>query len=499
MAFSKITKDMNIIAALDDEPNDVGGLSAAQLKAKFDEGGLALKTFINNLIDAIAAGTAAANIGAKNANDETDTLQNVLDDLIGAVIGTLPDGSVTTAKLHDGAVTTAKLDDPASTNIGVIIRSVRTDLGDRWALCNGDAYDPTEYPELAALVGTNSFPKKRPALGSSNAYGTLYQLRNGEFLVYTGQNAFDIVGTDGAVKYTYSGNTLGYGSPWLVDHNGNKYVIITVTSGASYSGDKATVYTTTDFSSFTKEKEITMPYCSNCDDCYGWYDGTYFYLSCRDRWSAATAQYCYVLDNSYTQVGSRADSSSGYRIVVPCGGSCYEVRVSNNDLSVGILNGAFLGYSGFFTVSSYDGSQNYARMFPLNDDFNVLWGGGTKIVFVPTDPSGTPKTKAFAGQAILAFVNGNTLYVYYYYNSTVYCATMPTNTADPSQASAWTVNEALYANAYTEITDTNGLHTSYCHWRHSTGTLVGGKDILRAYLLPTKAEAECYTYIKVKE
>lgn len=116
MAFSKITKDMHIIAALDDEPNDVGGLSAAQLKAKFDEGGLALKTFINNWIDAIAAGTAAANIGAKDLNDDTTDLQTALDNLAGAVIGTLPDGSVTTAKLHDGAVTTAKIADEAVTD-----------------------------------------------------------------------------------------------------------------------------------------------------------------------------------------------------------------------------------------------------------------------------------------------------------------------------------------------------------------------------------------------
>lgn len=42
------TKDMNIIQKLDDEPNDVGGLSAQQLKAKFDEGGNALKDYINN-------------------------------------------------------------------------------------------------------------------------------------------------------------------------------------------------------------------------------------------------------------------------------------------------------------------------------------------------------------------------------------------------------------------------------------------------------------------
>lgn len=45
--MEKFTKDMNIIAALDDEPNDVGGLTAYELKAKFDEGGLALQKYIN--------------------------------------------------------------------------------------------------------------------------------------------------------------------------------------------------------------------------------------------------------------------------------------------------------------------------------------------------------------------------------------------------------------------------------------------------------------------
>lgn len=47
MAIEKLTKDMNIIASLDDEPNDVGGLTAAELKAKFDEGGNAVKDYLN--------------------------------------------------------------------------------------------------------------------------------------------------------------------------------------------------------------------------------------------------------------------------------------------------------------------------------------------------------------------------------------------------------------------------------------------------------------------
>lgn len=56
MAFEKFNKDMKIISALDDEPNDVGGLTAAELKAKFDEGGEAIKRYLNDtLIPAVVA------------------------------------------------------------------------------------------------------------------------------------------------------------------------------------------------------------------------------------------------------------------------------------------------------------------------------------------------------------------------------------------------------------------------------------------------------------
>lgn len=43
MALPTCNEDMNIISKLDDEPNDVGGLSAAALKAKFDLAGNLLK------------------------------------------------------------------------------------------------------------------------------------------------------------------------------------------------------------------------------------------------------------------------------------------------------------------------------------------------------------------------------------------------------------------------------------------------------------------------
>lgn len=41
---------MAIIAKLPDEPNDIGGMTAQQLKEKFDEAGQTIKSYINNTL-----------------------------------------------------------------------------------------------------------------------------------------------------------------------------------------------------------------------------------------------------------------------------------------------------------------------------------------------------------------------------------------------------------------------------------------------------------------
>ena len=51
--------DLNIIQALDDEPNDVGGMTAGELKATFDKAGNLIKTYLNEkLVPAILAADA---------------------------------------------------------------------------------------------------------------------------------------------------------------------------------------------------------------------------------------------------------------------------------------------------------------------------------------------------------------------------------------------------------------------------------------------------------
>lgn len=122
MAFTRISQNMDYIAALDDKPNDVGGLSAQALKEEFDRAGNYLKGFINNtLLSEMESSSAAGSIGISTI-DEDFTATNVQDALeelyeeIGSVSVTgVADGTVTTAKLADTAVTTAKLADNSVT------------------------------------------------------------------------------------------------------------------------------------------------------------------------------------------------------------------------------------------------------------------------------------------------------------------------------------------------------------------------------------------------
>lgn len=87
MAITPVSKDMAVIGALADLPNSTDGLTAAQLKAKFDEGGTALKDYINNtLLPALYATTDGASgadqIGATAVSGLTgSTVQALIEAL----------------------------------------------------------------------------------------------------------------------------------------------------------------------------------------------------------------------------------------------------------------------------------------------------------------------------------------------------------------------------------------------------------------------------------
>ena len=112
MGLPPFEHDMDIIQKLDDEPNDVGGLTAAELKAKFDEPGNAVKQYMNTaLIPSVDAAVEHVDQVAEEIEQFTaDKIDEWLDEHPEATT-TVEDGSISTVKLADGAVTTEKLAD----------------------------------------------------------------------------------------------------------------------------------------------------------------------------------------------------------------------------------------------------------------------------------------------------------------------------------------------------------------------------------------------------
>lgn len=76
MTLSKLTTDLNIVSTLADLPNATSGLTAAQLKAKFDEGPNDIKTYINNTLTSeidtqLAAGGTALTTHKTSGDHDT--------------------------------------------------------------------------------------------------------------------------------------------------------------------------------------------------------------------------------------------------------------------------------------------------------------------------------------------------------------------------------------------------------------------------------------------
>lgn len=72
MAITKLTTDLDIIQALSDKPNEIEGLTADQLKEKFDTAGNEIKNYIN---DTLTEEVSDINTRVTTAENEIDVIQ----------------------------------------------------------------------------------------------------------------------------------------------------------------------------------------------------------------------------------------------------------------------------------------------------------------------------------------------------------------------------------------------------------------------------------------
>lgn len=119
--FATLNTDLDIIQKLGDLPNAVDGLTAAELKKKFDDAGNAIKDYINNNLLPQLANVTPGNAGASKIGlEEFVELPGVnnLQDAVSALLANFQQGTidyVTAAMLTAGCVETAALADGAVT------------------------------------------------------------------------------------------------------------------------------------------------------------------------------------------------------------------------------------------------------------------------------------------------------------------------------------------------------------------------------------------------
>lgn len=110
MALTRFSGDADVISQLSNQPNDNDGLSAAQLKARFDQYGTDFKEYFNNVfipevesaINAAAAGITPTGLSGAVIIDGTIAAEKLLSSPRGAE-------AVSTNVIRDGAVTKPKL------------------------------------------------------------------------------------------------------------------------------------------------------------------------------------------------------------------------------------------------------------------------------------------------------------------------------------------------------------------------------------------------------
>lgn len=101
----RVTDELGTVSTLDDRPNDTSGLTAAELKAKFDADSGTLKTYLNDVLIPFLEGmTAAASLGIAtipgfSAGNVQTALEQIVQAMQDVTQGSVTDGSITLAKL----------------------------------------------------------------------------------------------------------------------------------------------------------------------------------------------------------------------------------------------------------------------------------------------------------------------------------------------------------------------------------------------------------------
>lgn len=198
MSIPTLDTDLSIIQKLDDYPNDIGGLSATQLKAKFDEGVLALQTYINTvLIPAlIASNVSFTPTAAVKAETVQAAIENVQAQLAGISAGTIPNNTIGMEKLTKTVQNAITSGGSASADVAalskIVTQNVAATSENAAAISSINAANVTRDAEISKIAGKAE--KSKGATFVLTAAGWAEGKQTVEINIGSGRN--DAVGLD---------------------------------------------------------------------------------------------------------------------------------------------------------------------------------------------------------------------------------------------------------------------------------------------------------------
>jgi len=238
MSITPMTDNLNIIAALDNEPNDVGGLTAEQLKAKFDEAGNKIKKYINESL--------IPELNAEKLPYMEGSEKSIKEQIDGIVLGEIPDGSITAQKLQPGAFYTQ---DETFASATKALYGLGAD-----AVPDEVFYKLRSSVQIAGYVFSGSFHESTMP---SSAYWQSVTHGDGKFVAVASNNSNKAAYSTNGINWTAV--TLPSSASWYsVTYGDGKFVAV------AYNSNKA-AYSTNGIS----WTAATLPSSAN------WYSVTY--------------------------------------------------------------------------------------------------------------------------------------------------------------------------------------------------------------------------------
>lgn len=156
------------------------------------------------------------NLKAQLSDDIVTNLQNQINNCLKQTdiatqedIDAGTDGKVVTAPFLKYNTSYEKIFD-VNYKVGDIVSTWRTDLGDNWALCNGDFYSPTDYPELAKIA-----PKMPTMINMGQADPNSIDPNTGDKFPISILNVMSYVQNEDSILWATHGGSVFYSTNGL--------------------------------------------------------------------------------------------------------------------------------------------------------------------------------------------------------------------------------------------------------------------------------------------